>query len=210
MSNGVRFTARRSPIRQLLMAAAGLLLLLAAVDIVWLHELSDPPTTGDDGVLTSKGQTERRTDIVWGTLFGAAGIVLVFTGFGGLLAGRPIMELTDDEIWLRVAGPGSSLGIPWSEVVSVRSGRDYDDDGRIPIPVLLVEVADPTRYPLGLWGAEWEGNVLKVDADGWEVPVEDVVIRSELLMERAQAVIDSPGTDSAAPDADTPDPGMEA
>lgn len=194
MTNDIRFSAGRSPIRQLLMAAAGLVLLLAAFDIVALHKLSDPPTTGSDGLLTSKGQTERRADVVWGTLFTVAGVVLIFAGFGGLLTGRSVVELTDEELRLRVAGPASSLGIPWSDVVSIRSGRDYDDDGRIPIPVLLVEVADPSRYPLGLWGAEWEGDVLKIDADGWEVPVEDIVIRSELLVERAHTgLIADPG-----------------
>jgi len=187
MTNGVRFVARRSPIRQMLMAAAGLVLLLAALDIVALHKLSDPPTTTADGVLTSKGQTERRADVVWGTLFTVAGVVLVFTGFGGLLTGRPVVELAEDELRLRVAGPASSLAIPWSDVVSIRSGRDYDDDGRIPTPVLLVEVADPAVYPTGLWGAEWEGTTLKVDADGWEVPVADVVVRAGLLLERFHA-----------------------
>lgn len=194
MTNGVRFAARRSPVRQLLMAAAGLVLLLAALDIVALHKLSDPPTTTADGVLTSKGQTERRADVVWGTLFTVAGVVLVFTGFGGLLTGRPVVELADDELRLRVAGPASSLAIPWSDVVSIRSRRDYDDDGRIPTPVLLVEVVDPAMYPTGLWSAEWEGATLKVDADGWEVPVEDVVIRAELLVERSH-VDRSPDTD---------------
>ena len=69
----MRFASTKSPTRQLLLTAAGLLLLLAALDIVSLHRLSDPPTTNDDGLLTSKGQTERRTDLVWGTLFVVAG-----------------------------------------------------------------------------------------------------------------------------------------
>lgn len=178
------FASKRSATRQLFMAAAGILLLVAALDIVSLHRLSDPPTTNADGVLTSKGQTERRTDIAWGSLFTAVGASLIVVGLGGLVAARPMVELTDESIRLRVAGPLSMMDIPWEDIVSVRSGRDYDDDGRVPIPVFLVDVDDRGKYPDGLWGAVWRGNTLYVDADGWETPVEDVVVRAELQLDR--------------------------
>lgn len=168
------------------MAAAGVLLLLAALDIVSLHKLSDPPSVGDDGLLTSKGQTERRTDLVWGTLFVVVGGALVVVGLGGLMAARPVVELHDESLRLRVAGPLATLDVPWEDIVSVRSGRDYGDQGRIPTPVLEVEVEDRTKYPAGLWGAVWRGNTLHVDADGWETTVEDVVIRCELILGRRQ------------------------
>ncbi len=180
------FSVTRSPIRQLLMAAAGIVLLLAALDIVSLHRLSDPPTTDDDGVLTSKGQTERRTDMVWGSLFTAVGGSLIVVGFGGLLTARPMAEITDEALRLRIRGPLSLLDIAWEDIVSVRSGRDYDDDGRVLLPVLLVEIDEEAGYPDELWGAVWDGNVLQVDADGWEGSVEEVVIRSELMLGRPQ------------------------
>jgi len=176
------FTVKRSSFRQLLMAAAGLLLLAAALDIVSLHKLSDPPTVDDNGLLTSKGQAERRTDMVWGSLFTAVGASLIVVGLGGLLTARPTVELTDEAIRLRVAGPYSMLDLDWADVISVRSARDYSDDGRVPIPLFLVEVSDASEYPSDLWGAVWDGNVLQVDADGWEADVEDVVIRTELLL----------------------------
>jgi len=177
-----RFASTRSPTRQLLFAAAGILLLIAALDIVSLHRLSDPPSTDDNGLLTSKGQTERRTDLIWGTLFGSIGGMLVVVGLGGLLAGRSVVELTDDSLRLRVAGPLSMLEIPWDDIVSVKTDRDFEDDGRIPVPVLLVEVTDPGRYPRGLWGAVWNGAFLQVDADGWETSVEDVAVRAQLML----------------------------
>lgn len=178
----VRFATTKSPTRQLLLTAVGILLLLAALDIVSLHRLSDPPTTDDDGLITSKGQTERRTDLVWGTLFVVAGGSFVIAGLGGLVTGRPVVELDDDVLRLRVAGPMSYLEIPWADIVSVSSHRDYEEDGRIPIPLFVVEVEDRTGYPDGLWGAVWVGNTLQVDADGWETTVEDVVVRSELML----------------------------
>jgi len=176
------FASRRSATRQLLMTVAGILLLVAALDIVGFHRLSDPPTTNDDGVLTSKGQTERRTDLAWGSLFTAVGASLIVVGLGGLVTARPLVELTDESIRLRVAGPLSMLDIPWEDVVAIRSGRDYEDGADIPVPVFLVEVRDRTEYPDGLWGAVWKGNTLQVDADGWETTVEDVVIRAELQL----------------------------
>ncbi|MDX2344234.1 MAG: hypothetical protein QNL12_11150 [Acidimicrobiia bacterium] len=180
------FTAARSPIRQLMMAIVGMFLLVAALDIVSLHRLSDAPSVNDDGLLTPKGQTERRTDLVWGTLFVVAGGALLAVGFGGWVRGRSAVELHDDVLRLRVAGPLATLDIDWHDVVSIRSGRDYDDDGRIPIPVLLIEVDDRTKYPDGLWGAVWDGNTLQVDADGWATTVEDVVIRAEMMLDRPQ------------------------
>ena len=85
-----RFTVSKSATRQLFMTAAGLVLLLAALDVVVLHRLSDPPRTDDNGVITSKGQTERRTDLVWGTLFTVAGGALVAVGAGvAVPAGQP-------------------------------------------------------------------------------------------------------------------------
>ena len=181
-----RFSTTRSPVRQRLMFAAGVLLLVAAVDIVSLHRLADAPTVDDNGVLTSKGQTERRTDMVWGSLFTAVGGSLIVVGLGGLLTSRPMVELTDDAIRLRIAGPMSALDVPWDDIVTVRSGRDYDDDGRVAIPVLLIEVADRSEYPDGLWGAVWMGNTLQVDADGWESGVEEVVIRADQMLRRPQ------------------------
>ena len=181
-----RFTVNKSSTRQFMMTAAGLLLLLAALDVVVLHKLSDPPRTDDNGVITSKGQTERRTDFVWGTLFTVAGAALVVVGAGGVLTGRSVVELDDVGVRLRVAGPMSYLEIPWEDIVSVKSGRDHGDDGRIPVPQVLFEVHDRAGYPDALWGAIWEGNTLRVDADGWETTPEEVVVRCELILGRTE------------------------
>ncbi len=179
-----RFSTARSPISQLLVAIVGVLLLVAAYDIVFMHRLSDPPSVNEEDVLTQKGQTERRTDLVWGTLFVVVGGALLVTGIGGYVTRRSVVEFHDDALRLRVAGPLATMDIPWSDVVSMRSGRDYGDDGRIPTPILMINVEDRSKYPDGLWGAVWDGNTLQVDADGWETTVEDVVIRAEIMLER--------------------------
>ena len=61
----IRLRVEKSPVRQFLAGLAGLVLLIAAIDIVWLHQLSGPPTTNTDGTLTSRGIVERRTDVLW-------------------------------------------------------------------------------------------------------------------------------------------------
>ncbi len=178
----IRLRVERSPLRQLLFCLAGVLLLVAAVDIVWTHKVSDPPDTGNDGGLTSRGLVERRTDVIWGTLFIVAGGALVLVSLGGLTSRRPVVEVTDDELRLRVAGPARMIAIPWNEVVSVRSGSD-DGDGRVPARVLLVDVVEPVRYPEALWGAEWRDSTLVVDADSWGIPPEQVAIHANLALE---------------------------
>ena len=114
------------------------------------------------------------------------GGALLVVGVAGLVTNRPVIELSDEALRLRVAGPLTMLDMPWDEIVAIRAGREYEDHGRIPIPQLLVEVEDATVFPAELWGAVWDGNTLRVDADGWETTVDDVVIRSELILERPQ------------------------
>jgi len=179
----IHLRVERSPMRQLLFGLAGVLLLLAAIDIVWVHEVSSPPDTDADGHLTSTGTAEHRVDVIWGTLFLAAGGALALASLGGLVSRRPVVEVTDRELRLRVAGPSRSIAIPWNEIRSVRSGSVDDNDGRIPVRVLLVDVADPMQYPGSLWGAEWRDSVLVVDADSWEVPAEQVAVHANLALE---------------------------
>lgn len=185
----IHLRVERSPVRQFLMGVAGLVLVIAAFDILWIHELSGSPGVGDDGNLTSRGIVERRQDILWGSVLFVAGGVLLITAIAGLALRRPVVELTDDELRLRVGGPWKSGGpfrmysIPWDEVITVRSGTD-ESDGWLRSRVLIVEVEDPSVLPDEPWGADWDGGLLRLDADSWQVPPEEVAIRSELLLRR--------------------------
>jgi len=180
----------RSPVRQFLMGVAGLVLILAAVDIVWLHRLAGPPQTNDDGTLTSKGIVQRRGDILWGTVLLVGGGVVVAVAATGLALGRPVVELTDEELRLRLGGPlrnGGPLGtvgIPWEEVIAVRSAT-HDSDAWPRSRVLVVEVSDPSRLPVDPWGAAWQGDAIHVDGDSWQVPPEEVAMRAQMLIQRS-------------------------
>lgn len=185
----IRLRVERSPIRQFLAGVAGLLLILAAMDVIWLHRVSGPPATNEDGALTSRGLVDRRMDWMWGGVLLTAGSVVLLGAIGGLAIRRPVLELTDEGMRVRVGrGPrsGSPLDVvtvPWEDVISARSATD-ESEGWQPTRVLILEVEDPWVFPAEPWGAEWVGSELHLDADGWQVPPEEVAMRAELLIRR--------------------------
>ena len=175
--------------RQFLLGVAGLLLVIAALDVVRFHWLSGPPATNDEGVVTSRGIVDRREDILWGTVLAVGGGAALLAAIAGLAVRKPMVELTEDELWLRLGGPLRSGGpmvvasVPWEEVLSVRSATE-ERDGWPRSRVLVVHVTDPSRLPAEPWGAQWEGGALHVDADAWQVPPEEVALRAQLLVGR--------------------------
>ncbi len=196
----IRLRVERSPVRQFLAGVAGLLLVLAALDVVWLHRLSGPPTSNPDGTLTSRGLVDRRTDVMWGSVLFIGGTVVLLGAVAGLMVRRPVVELTDDELKLRVGRgvrSGNPLGVvtvPWGDVISVRSATDASD-GWEPTRVLIVDVVDPYVFPPEPWGAEWIDGRLVIDADGWQVPPAEVAMRAQMLIGRRG----EPGPDEPAP-----------
>ena len=191
----IRLRVERSPVRQFLAGVAGLLLILAAIDIVWLHRVAGPPSTNPDGTLTSRGIVDKRMDVVWGSALLVGGTIVLLGAVAGLAIRRPVVEMTDDELRLRVGRgirSGSPLGVvavPWSDVIAVRSTTD-ETDGWEPTRVLVVEVVDPYVFPPEPWGAEWNGSQLVLDADGWQVAPEEVAMRAEMLIRRHGGRVD--------------------
>ncbi len=200
-----RYRVAKAPTRQLLLGLAGVLLLLAALDILWLHKVSSEPLEDDAGKITTRGEAWRRTDLIWGTLFVVTGGGLFAAAVAGLASGKPVAEITDDGMALRVAGPQKMVVFRWDDLVDVRPGL-VEGDGVRPRRVLIVEVDDPTRYPFDVWGADWVDGVLYVDADSWAEPPEELALRMELELEqwrrRAQekAVSDQLAADGSSPE----------
>ncbi len=173
----------RSAVREMLMLAAGILLILAAVDVMWLYEVSGPPEVDEDtGVLTSRGLSQQRTDILWGSTFLVVGGGITLIAAGGLLMRRPVVEVKEDEIELRVAGPRRTVTVPWSNVSWVHSGSDGEDEA-VPPRVFLLHVFDASPYPEHLWGADWDGSTMMVDADSWSVRAVEVVTHSRMALD---------------------------
>jgi hypothetical protein len=177
-----RIRVHRSPLRQFLFGVAGLLLLVAAVDIVWAHRVTLEPETDDSGVLTSRGESRRRQDLLVGSAFLLAGGGLVAIALAGLLNPRPVAVVDDDGIRLRIAGPQRMLDIAWSEVAEVRSARE-PGDGLRSRPVLLVRFRQPGYWPEEYWSARRDGPWLVVDTDSWTKPPEEVVVHARMALE---------------------------
>ena len=178
-----RFSVDRSPLRQFVIGLVGVLLILTAIEIVWVHQITLEPETNDSGQLTTRGQARRRVDLIWGSAFLVTGAGLLAVSLFGLVRHESVVEGTDDGLRLRVAGPQGMVAIPWDDVIAVRSGS-ASDDGRVAVPVLYVDVVDPDAYPAELWGGEWEGNTMRIDAESWAIAPEEVAVRAQIEIER--------------------------
>ncbi len=193
-----RLRVHRSPLRQFLMGLAGLLLLIAAIEIVWAHQITLDPETDDNGELTARGEARRRQDYLVGLTFVLTGGGLVGVALAGLLNPRPVAEIDDDGIRLRISGPQASMEIGWQEIHEVRSARE-PGDGRRARPVLLVRLRDPESWPDEYWGARRQGPWLVVDADTWSMPPDEVSVHARLAHESWQraATAAAPGDTEA-------------
>jgi hypothetical protein len=177
-----RLRVHRSPLRQFLMGVAGLLLLIAAVEIVWAHQFTLEPETDDNGVLTSRGAKRRNQDLIVGTAFILTGGGLVAVALAGLVNPRAVVVVDDDGLRLRIAGLQRSVTIPWEEIDEVRSGRE-PGDGRRSRAVLLVALRHADAWPTGYWSARRDGRWLIVESESWATPAEEVVVHAHLALE---------------------------
>jgi len=171
-----------SPVRQFLMGLVGLVLIVAAVDIMWGHWLSTPPDANED-VVTSKGRSQQRADIVWGGAFLIGGTTLFGVAVVSLVRRRPVLLIRDDGIEVYVSGPTTSNFVSWDDVRSLRSSLERDEDASRPRDVLVVDVTARGHLPEDPWGAEWHGTELRIDAGSWQPDVAEVVVHAQLALE---------------------------
>lgn len=199
---------RKSAVHHVLLALAGALLVVAALDVMVLHRLSSPPEVdAETGEINSTGRTQQRSDLLWGSVLIVAGSGLVLVGTVGTVRRLPVAVISDHGLELRIAGPSKTVTIPWSEVAWVHSGSDGDDE-RVPTRVLLVHVRDRQGYPSSPWGAEWDGDTLMVDAANWTMRPADVVIHANVALDRWRRhhldLASDDDLDGRAPDPATP------
>ena len=184
----VRFRVHRSPLRQFLAGLVGLLLLVAAYEIIFQHKVTLEPLTDDNGSLTVRGGKQRNQDLIIGTAFFLAGGGLVAVALGGLINPRPVLVVDDRELQLRIAGPQRMLSVAWDDVLEVRSGREPGDAHRSR-PVFLLLLRDPDIWPDQFWGARRDGSWLIVDAESWTRPPDEVVVHARLALESSQRAV---------------------
>ena len=168
----------RSPAKLFGFGIAGLILIAAAIDVMFLHWLSEPPEA-TAGVLSTRGQAQLRGDLLWGGTMVAAGTLLVLGSVVELVRRRPQAEVTNHALVLAVGSHEHEVVIPWDDIVSVssESAEDpYDGSAR---RYLLVELTDRSVAPEDPIGATWDGNLLRVDADDWTKRVTDVALAAQ-------------------------------
>jgi len=178
----IRLRVDRSPGLQFLIGLVGLVLVVAAIDIVWGHWLSTPPHHNGEAISTL-GRAQQRSDYVWGAVFLVAGGTMFITSLVSLLRRRPVLLVLDEGLELHVAGRDRSHVVAWDAIRSVRSGRDRDEHASRFRDVLIVDIAQPGDLPADPWGAEWQGSELHIDADGWLPDVTEVVVHARLAMD---------------------------
>ena len=180
------FSVHRSPLRQFMFGLAGLVLILAAIDIVWAHKLSEPPMIDASGNLTSRGQIDRRHDLMWGSLFLLVGGGTTLVAIAGLVRRQPMLELTEDGVSIRLLSANEMMHIPFHRIQWARSSSEDSADASIRPRQLLIGVDDPTRFSDQLWGAEWRDDALRIDTDGWSETAEEIAIRIGIEKARAE------------------------
>ena len=194
------FSVYRSPLRQFMFGLAGLILILAAIDIVWAHKLAEAPTIDAAGNLTSRGQIDRRHDLMWGSLFLLVGGGTVLVAIAGLVRRQPMLELDDGGVSVRLLSANEMMHIPFHRILWARSSSEDSPDASIRPRQLLIGVDDPSRYSDQLWGAEWRDGVLRIDTDGWSETAEEIAIRIGIDKARAEVREKAPGLVASAAD----------
>ncbi len=175
---------RRSMRRPVFTLAAGLVALVAAVDLLFGYVVFPEPEVDDEGRRTNQGRSERRADITWGVGLAVAGAGLVLWGASDLRR-RPVLAADGEGILLAAPGIGGRpWRIGWNEVLAVRSTLDEDETGQS--RALALELAHPALGLTDPRGARWEGDLLLIDAGDWSPALPEVADLLQKMLERSR------------------------
>jgi len=202
----------RSPLRLFLLGVVGLLLIIAAIDIMFAHRVSTEPEN-TDGVLTTRGQAQQRGDILWGAVMFGAGTLLFGGGIIELVRRRPVIRIREEGLTASIGTTHPDVTIPWSRIESISSTVTKDDyDGGLR-EQLVVVVADRTGIPSDVVSARWHGNELHIDATDWTKRVTEIALAAQGARQHFQRVAEIEQMESPSvvwePSAATGEPSAE-
>ena len=159
---------------------------IEAIEEVFDHDTRmtfGPPETTENGGLTHQGKSELVTDWIWA--------LVLFSG-GGVLGSWALVEIAFPRRILAADAQGIHLGllkerrsyvlVPWHQIRSLRSTALDGEAGRSTALELAI-VGDHT-IPDHPYGAVWDGNLLIVDADGWDVEPHELAGQLDVLREQ--------------------------
>jgi hypothetical protein len=171
-------TVYRSPLRLFLLGVVGLVLIVVAIDVMFVQRVSTEPEN-TDGVLTTRGQAQQRGDILLGAVMFGAGTLLFGGGIVELVRRRPVVRIREEGLTASIGTTVADVTIPWSRIESISSTvtKDVYDGGRR--EQLVVVVADRTEITSDVVSAQWDGNVLRIDATDWTKGVTEVALSAQ-------------------------------
>lgn len=168
----------RSPLRMFVFGLVGLMLMIAAVDIMFGHWVSTEPEN-NEGVLTTRGQAQQRGDIIWGGAMIGVGTLL----FGGsiieLVRRKPIVTIDGEGILAAIGATERDVRLGWDHIERVSSGVYVDPYDGSQREQLLVGVTPGAPVPGDLISAARDGDVIRIDAHDWTQPVTEVALAAQ-------------------------------
>ncbi len=168
----------RSPLRLFAFGLVGIILIVAAIDVMFGHWLSTAPED-TNGTLTTRGQAQQRGDILWGAALIGAGTLLVGGSVVELVRRKSLVVVTADGLVMAIGLHEADVVTPWSAVEDVTSDTVVDPyDGAVR-EVLVVALSDRTGVPAEPLGATWDGDTLLIDAHDWTRRVTDVALSAQ-------------------------------
>lgn len=170
--------AYRSPMRLFIIGVAGIILLIAALDIMFFHWLSVAPD-GAPGALTTRGRAQQRGDLIWGASFVGMGVLMLGWALVELFKRKPVVDVRDDGLFLQIGANHPDVLIPWDHIASIGSAVEADPFDGADREQLIVEIADPASIPSSMAGARWVGSELHIDAHDWNRRVTEIALAAQ-------------------------------
>lgn len=170
--------AFRQPFKLFVIGLVGILLIAAAMDIMFFHSISTVPEGAPDA-LTTRGRAQQRGDIIWGAALIGVGVLLIGSSLIELFRKQPVVDVRDDGLYAQIGAQQPDVLIPWSQIAYVTSGVETDEfDGSVR-EQLIVAIKDPAAIPADIAGAEWIGNELHIDAHDWTRGVTEIALAAQ-------------------------------
>ena len=183
----MRVLVERSRTRPLVAVVLGLIAIVAALEIgVFGIVYPDAERNEETGALTVDGKAQRRGDAAWAFALGFGGVALTAWGAKGLRGNRRLLAADDERLVVAIGPPGDELwSVGWNEIFSIRS--TLDDEGEADsVWCLEIELAHDSLAPSDPSGARVEGDHLFIDAEDWDPPLDAVVGKLQLLLDRSR------------------------
>lgn len=170
--------AFRQPFRLFIIGVVGIVLIVAAMDVMFFHWISTVPEGAPDA-LSTRGRAQQRGDLIWGAALIGMGVLLIGTSLVELFRRKPVVDVRDDGLYAQIGAQQPDVLIPWSQISYITSGAETDVyDGSVR-EQLVVAVKDPAAIPAEIAGAEWVGAELHIDAHDWTRSVTEIALAAQ-------------------------------